>query len=644
MDSAWDFVSTHTPQFPHPPSTPPDPSQIWKLYHSARSALPHRHRIENLAWRMMSLDMLSHQRYLAAKRTAEPSSYLPDGPSMSMVDRSQPWDQDQHHLKPQGKTPTLANFDYAAQLRRLNRHGSSSGNPASASCNPHAKARFPVMRPSVSSRPVSNASSSNAPTPSNNTSHYPMSPDDGRGFRFSLDPLAIEGLEHELLMRPSRPVSPSPFQIASSYNMSIPQSHNNINSRTNNSHITSRSSVSAGFADTDLDALQSSFPSSFSSAATTPTFHRSDSTYFDAMASRRLTVDQKLHSQFLSSHTNRPYQNSKPSFDPFVHQQPRLDDDTDDSTTHQESSFSIHPMQIHNNHNTNNNHHSNDQFQSYGTATSSFSLETLSADQQTLSFTANSKLSAPLPSRSAKADLDSLFSSDLQFSDHYRHLSAANHTSHAAHSPYSEINLDLSMSLTGGRKGNIGYNDSPFSPFDAVPVYETMQMSLPPDHTFDGFSNSLRKIPRTHSTQNASSLVGNVENKSASEALSTSVPSKKPTFGLTNNKLPATSHSPTAISCTNCGTQTTPLWRRNAAGDPLCNACGLFLKLHGVVRPLSLKTEVIKKRNRKSAPGSDPPARARKSHSRRGSTAGSAPGSRRSSLSTRTRPKLYDRD
>jgi GATA-binding protein len=56
--------------------------------------------------------------------------------------------------------------------------------------------------------------------------------------------------------------------------------------------------------------------------------------------------------------------------------------------------------------------------------------------------------------------------------------------------------------------------------------------------------------------------------------------------------------SPT--TCTNCFTQTTPLWRRNPEGHPLCNACGLFLKLHGVVRPLSLKTDVIKKRNRSS--------------------------------------------
>ncbi|KAI9248463.1 hypothetical protein EDC94DRAFT_624910 [Helicostylum pulchrum] len=52
--------------------------------------------------------------------------------------------------------------------------------------------------------------------------------------------------------------------------------------------------------------------------------------------------------------------------------------------------------------------------------------------------------------------------------------------------------------------------------------------------------------------------------------------------------------------CSNCQTTTTPLWRRDPQGHPLCNACGLFLKLHGAVRPLSLKTDVIKKRNRSS--------------------------------------------
>ncbi|KAJ7218079.1 hypothetical protein GGX14DRAFT_439629 [Mycena pura] len=66
---------------------------------------------------------------------------------------------------------------------------------------------------------------------------------------------------------------------------------------------------------------------------------------------------------------------------------------------------------------------------------------------------------------------------------------------------------------------------------------------------------------------------------------------------LTERKLPGGSEEgevPTL--CTNCQTTNTPLWRRDPDGQPLCNACGLFYKLHGVVRPLSLKTDVIKKR------------------------------------------------
>ncbi|MCJ1368113.1 hypothetical protein MMC16_007252 [Acarospora aff. strigata] len=50
--------------------------------------------------------------------------------------------------------------------------------------------------------------------------------------------------------------------------------------------------------------------------------------------------------------------------------------------------------------------------------------------------------------------------------------------------------------------------------------------------------------------------------------------------------------------CQNCTTSTTPLWRRDEIGSVLCNACGLFLKLHGRPRPISLKTDVIKSRNR----------------------------------------------
>lgn len=68
---------------------------------------------------------------------------------------------------------------------------------------------------------------------------------------------------------------------------------------------------------------------------------------------------------------------------------------------------------------------------------------------------------------------------------------------------------------------------------------------------------------------------------------------------------PSASESPANIVCSNCQTTNTPLWRRDAEGNALCNACGLFHRLHGVMRPLSLKTDVIKKRNRSGTNAKD---------------------------------------
>lgn len=150
--------------------------------------------------------------------------------------------------------------------------------------------------------------------------------------------------------------------------------------------------------------------------------------------------------------------------------------------------------------------------------------------------------------------------------------------------------------------------------------------------SFRTTNGRLGKVPRTASTPGLASLGNQFDRLAHStpnsppaepnmtsgySSVATSRPSSPPPasrHGSTTNLQAAggnqgeangnsSTNTNTPTTCTNCFTQTTPLWRRNPEGQPLCNACGLFLKLHGVVRPLSLKTDVIKKRNRGSGSG-----------------------------------------
>ncbi|KAG0301351.1 putative electron transfer flavoprotein subunit, partial [Dissophora globulifera] len=61
------------------------------------------------------------------------------------------------------------------------------------------------------------------------------------------------------------------------------------------------------------------------------------------------------------------------------------------------------------------------------------------------------------------------------------------------------------------------------------------------------------------------------------------------------------------LVCANCSTTTTPLWRRDSGGNTICNACGLYYKLHNVHRPVTMKRAVIKRRKRVNVMANSPP-------------------------------------
>ncbi|RAH44482.1 siderophore transcription factor SreA [Aspergillus brunneoviolaceus CBS 621.78] len=66
----------------------------------------------------------------------------------------------------------------------------------------------------------------------------------------------------------------------------------------------------------------------------------------------------------------------------------------------------------------------------------------------------------------------------------------------------------------------------------------------------------------------------------------------------TPGKTTTTGEGNMLVSCQNCGTTVTPLWRRDENGHPICNACGLYFKLHGCYRPTTMKKTIIKRRKR----------------------------------------------
>jgi len=62
---------------------------------------------------------------------------------------------------------------------------------------------------------------------------------------------------------------------------------------------------------------------------------------------------------------------------------------------------------------------------------------------------------------------------------------------------------------------------------------------------------------------------------------------------------PSQNMGSTHKECNNCHAVQTTIWRRDRFGNIVCNACGLYYKLHNYDRPCRMRRDEIHKRNRK---------------------------------------------
>ncbi|KAJ6564147.1 hypothetical protein B0H19DRAFT_1258638 [Mycena capillaripes] len=67
-----------------------------------------------------------------------------------------------------------------------------------------------------------------------------------------------------------------------------------------------------------------------------------------------------------------------------------------------------------------------------------------------------------------------------------------------------------------------------------------------------------------------------------------------------NDDIVGATFDPNAPECSHCHTRNTSVWRRSKDGDQVCNACGVYQRLRGTPRPVSLRTDKVKPRAKHS--------------------------------------------
>ncbi|CAI4060152.1 nitrogen-responsive transcriptional regulator GLN3 SKDI_05G1130 [Saccharomyces kudriavzevii IFO 1802] len=204
-------------------------------------------------------------------------------------------------------------------------------------------------------------------------------------------------------------------------------------------------------------------------------------------------------------------------------------------------------------------------------------------------------------SGSATISAPNSFTSDVP---QYNHSSSGNSVSKSSLFPYNASASTHNNNAYNSSNSNVNINPQSHHSFNIYKLQNNNPSSSVTNIASNNSSNSNIQHPFLKKNDSMGLSSSNTTNSVRKNSLikpmsSTSLANFKRAASVSSsmsNVEPSGQSKKPLIQCFNCKTFKTPLWRRSPEGNTLCNACGLFQKLHGTMRPLSLKSDVIKKR------------------------------------------------